>query len=315
MLDFGTNVSSIDPQGFKNNIKPVPKDRSQLSYGQSYTFDNFDFFGYKGDVRLLARKSTVSNLGFDQAGIVGTDFFMENIYAIDYVNKFLYKTTRNSSCQDADLLRSGFKPVSSAGYYVDKFVRLIDENKTYNIPTVPVTIGNTLAMAQIDPAYDDSVYPHTVNINQLFFEALKQAGVDLVPMPNVDLTTCTGVNEKGSAYKLGPGFDFRIMGTDGKPVLVEHNAFIIVKGNNSACEGIGTWSIAAAQIGASFLNDSGQVIFDPFSSRVWFYSALNEVIRKQSPTAPGGPQVKPPQHDPHPISPPAKPRKPKVKSR
>jgi hypothetical protein len=35
------------------------------------------------------------------------------------------------------------------------------------------------------------------------------------------------------------------------------------------CGGIGTWTVPAAQIGASVLAELGLVVFDPFGARVW----------------------------------------------
>jgi hypothetical protein len=35
------------------------------------------------------------------------------------------------------------------------------------------------------------------------------------------------------------------------------------------CGGIETWTVPAAQMGASFLVDAQAVVFDPISSRVW----------------------------------------------
>lgn len=35
------------------------------------------------------------------------------------------------------------------------------------------------------------------------------------------------------------------------------------------CGGIETWTVPAAQIGASFLVDAQAVVFDPITSRVW----------------------------------------------
>ena len=291
VLDFGSNVTSIDPEEFKNGVKPTPTDGAAMVYEQPYFFEQFDFFGRTGRVKLLARKTTVRNLGLRQAGVLGTDFFMEFIFTLDYANQALYKSTRQGFCQDADLRKAGFLPVSTAGYYADRFSRLLDPATTINVPTVPVKIGPVAAVAQIDPGYDDSVYPHTVNVNRAFFAAMQAAGVALTPVPDVELTTCSGKPEKGTAYRLGPGHRFEITGTDGKPVLLAQDAFVIVKEGTLAqgCAGIGTWAIPAAQIGASFLVDARQVVFDPFSSRVWFHTAQGvDLTRKTS--AAGGMQ-------------------------
>jgi hypothetical protein len=273
VLDFGTNITSIDPENFKNSVKPEPIGGGQLEYEKFYKFKNFNFYNYPGEVNLLIRKSQVSGLKFKQAGVIGTDFFMEAIFTIDYQNGFLYKSSKDSFCKDKVLNDAGFKAVSTAGYYVDNFDRLLDPKTTINVPTVPVKIATVTAVAQIDPAYDDGVYRHTVNINQAFFESLKSAGVKLEKITDVQLSTCTGASETVSSYRLGKGYSFQIMGIDGSPVVIANDAHIFVKGNSQEtqkCGGIGTWKIPAAQIGASFLNDSEKVIFDPFTSRVWF---------------------------------------------
>jgi hypothetical protein len=280
VLDFGSNITSIDPAGFKSGKRPVPKDGAALHYEQPYFFDQFDFFGRKGDVKLLARKTTATGLGFQQAGVLGTDFFMEFIFTLDYANQLLYKSSKHAFCQDADLLQAGFRPVSTAGYYADEFSKLIDPATTINVPTVPIKIGSVAAVAQIDPGYDDSIYPHTINVNQAFFSALRAAGVALLEVPEIQLTTCSGRPENGTAYRLGPGYTFEITGTNGQPVLLWQDTYIVVKDGTTSqeCAGIGTWPIAAAQIGASFLVDSRQVVFDPFSSRVWFQTNLKRPL-------------------------------------
>ncbi|WP_223654379.1 hypothetical protein [Hymenobacter psoromatis] len=272
VVDFASNVTSIDPAGFKQGIKPVPNNGNSISYEFSYYFDRFDFFGRTGAVKLIARKTTVNNTDLQQAGILGTDFFMEFVFTLDYVNKFLYKSKKEAFCTDEALMKAGFKPVSTDGYYADNFSRLKDPATTINVPTVPVKIGGITAIAQLDPAYDDSVYPHTVNVNLAFFNAIKSAGIPLIEVKNINLTMCNGSSDKGTAYRLGPGYDFEVIGVDGKPASVEHNAFIFVKDGTTSqgCSGIGTWPNAAAQIGASFLIGYKQIVFDPFSSRVWF---------------------------------------------
>jgi hypothetical protein len=86
------------------------------------------------------------------------------------------------------------------------------------------------------------------------------------------------VAEKVLAYRLEAGSVFEIMGKDGKGVMISADAIIFVKNTPSEaniCGGIGTWKIPAAQIGASFLFDSRCVVFDPFSSTVWFYVNKN----------------------------------------
>jgi hypothetical protein len=131
-------------------------------------------------------------------------------------------------------------------------------------------------MTQIDSGYDDFRYRHSININQAFFTALKEAGINLIETPekNINLTTCVpNVIEPILAYSLPSGIYLSIIGIDGNPVLVTSECHIFLKKTPveaKSCGGIGTWQIPAAQMGASFLQDAKKVIFDPFKSRVWF---------------------------------------------
>lgn len=90
------------------------------------------------------------------------------------------------------------------------------------------------------------------------------------------LSTCvSGVSENVKAYKLPTGTSFAIIGVDGDPVVVRSDVHIFLKQTPlqaKSCGGIGTWQIPAAQIGASFLIDSKKIVFDPYKSKVWFYS-------------------------------------------
>ena len=56
------------------------------------------------------------------------------------------------------------------------------------------------------------------------------------------------------------------------PQLADTGELVFVKETleeAKACGGIETWTVPAAQMGASFLVDAQAVVIDPFASRVW----------------------------------------------
>jgi len=270
LIDFGTTHSSINPDNFIDGT-PAPVLNTEDQY------DEFDFFGSWGKVTLNRQTYSNVKLGdFKQAGILGTDFLSLNIFTIDYEQGAVYRAGKNDFYDDAYLRSLGYKATSAAGYFSN------DQNKlnacVANIPTVPVKIGNIVAIAQIDPGFDDHLYRNSLNINQAFYNALSDAGIDLIenPAANTVLTTCKiGVNEPVFAYKLPEGVSFSIVGVDGNSFLVNPDIHLFLKQTPieaKDCGGIGTWQVPAAQIGASFLQDAKKVIFDPFHSKVWFYT-------------------------------------------
>lgn len=267
LLDFGTTSSTIDPNGFLNGI---PK-----SLNSNFEkFDNFNFYGSWGTVLLdIQNHSNIKSI--QQAGILGTDILSKHIYTIDYSNKKLYRAHKEQFCSDSLLILKGFKPVSTAGYFSNDYKKL-NNGCTPNIPSIPIKIGGVTAIAQIDPGYDDAMYNYAVNINQAYFDALKAANISLIEnsIANFVLSTCTNVSEKVIAYKLPEEVNFSVTTTDGSTTLIHSDINIFLKQtpvDAISCGGIGAWKIPAAQLGASFLVNTKKVIFDPFSSKVWFY--------------------------------------------
>lgn len=270
LVDFGTTTSTIDPNNFINGT-PLLVDNSVNK------FADFRFLGNWGAVHLnVQNHSNILGLdGFKQAGILGTDFLANNIYTLDYENKKIYKSSKATFYSSQQLHNMGFQAVSSRGYYASQKQEL-QNLCTPNIPTIPVSIGDIDAVAQIDSGYNDTLFEYSININTAFFEALEEAGIHLIPNPaaNLILSTCNvGYNEVVKAYRLPKGVSFSVAATNGKRVLVNSNINVFVKQTSNAsfhCGGIGTWKIPAAQMGASFLKQCKQVIFDPFNSKVWF---------------------------------------------
>ena len=269
LIDFGTTGSTIDTNNFING-KPKLNPQNK--------FDNFDFYGSWGAISLsIQNHSSITGLvNFKQAGIIGTDFLSLNVFTIDYENKAVYRANSNNFCSNESLNDLGFKATSTVGYYSNDLSKL-NNTCVANIPTVPIKIGNIGAIAQIDPGFDDFKHRHSLNINQAFYNALIDAGTVLIenPSANLPLSTCvSNLNESVKAYKLPEGISFSITAIDGSPITFSDiNIFLKQpQAQVASCGGIGTWKIPAAQIGASFLVDSKRVIFDPFKSKVWFYT-------------------------------------------
>jgi hypothetical protein len=185
-----------------------------------------------------------------QAGLIGTDLLREHVLTLDYANGLIHRTTPERFCSDATLRQAGFQPLSSRGYFGRDPARLTRpaaprRGGCPNIPTIPLRIGPLTAVAQVDTGYSDTTYPPSLNINRALFEQLRRSGVILRPDPSADqaLSTCVaGEQEQVRAYR--------------PPAIAR-------------CGGIGTWSEAAGQLGASFVND-GTLVVDPSTQRLWF---------------------------------------------
>ncbi len=272
LVDFGTTGSTIDPSNFING-------QPKLVSNSENKFDNFIFYGSWGTVNLnIQDHSTVTGLiNFKQAGIIGTDFLSLNIFTIDYENELLYRANRDDFCSNNELEKLGFIAVSAIGYYSNNPEEL-NNNCTSNVPTIPIKIGKIAAIAQIDTGFDDALHNNSLNINEAFFNSMVDAGINLVenPTANLNLSTCVkDISEQVKSYKLPKGISFSITSIDGTPIMLKEDINIFLKQTPpeaKKCGGIGTWKIPAGQIGASFLLDSKKVIFDPFQSKVWFYT-------------------------------------------
>lgn len=267
VVDFGTTGTTIDLKGFINE-PPTPV------LNTTNNFEPFIFFGSWGKVNLKVQDHTNIILpGFKQAGLLGTDFLSLNTFMLDYTKNKLYRTDAMNFCSDEKLKEFGFEKVSTLGYYSNDLSNLTF-NKP-NIPTIPIKIAGVEAVAQIDPGFDDYLSPNAININQAYYNKIINSGIRLIPNIEKDnvLTTCTNSKEQVKAYKLPQGRTFEITGVNDKSVVIDSTVNIFLKktpADSKICGGIGTWDIPAAQLGASFLRDAKQVIFDPFKSVVWF---------------------------------------------
>jgi hypothetical protein len=272
VIDFGADVSAITPAGF-GGVPPQPLP------GTADRYRRVDFFGPWPNARLLLQASAPVAGGLPQAGVIGTDFLGGHVFTLDYAGARVHRAAQGRFCGEAALRQAGFAALSTAGYYAANTATLQCPSagmrgRCPNIPVLPVRIGPVTAVAQIDTGFDDTRVPHAININTAFLQALQQAGVALVPRPDIALTLSTcqaGVTERVEAWSLPRGVALEFIGADGSAVKRFADATLFVKHPPPAarvCGGIGIWPQPAAQLGASFFAGDALIV-DPFSARVW----------------------------------------------
>lgn len=285
LLDLATTGSAIDLSAF--DPEPMASGCDPTRLGQLCRFADLDFFGSWGTVTLSTQD--LSGLGgVVEAGILGTDFFSLLTLTFDYGASEIRNAPRGTLCSDAALEEAGFASLSVEGFYSNDLSRLrplrdvvMDASSgitVANVPTVPIRVAGVDAFAQLDTGFDDTLVPNTVNVNVAFFDAImaadatalmRDAGNDLA------LSTCVvGVTENVSAYRLEEALE--LIGEDGTSVRDLAGVRVFVKNTPAAarrCGGIGTWSVPAAQVAASLHVALGQIVVDPFTSRVWVPTA------------------------------------------
>lgn len=282
VLDYGAEGSGIDLSAFGSAV-PAGCD-SKATDGEC-SVDQFAFF--PSPVKLKAQDYQSVKGQFPQAGLIGTDLTTLRSITIVYDRKQLFAAPQDVACDSKTLEAAGLTPLDSRGYFRSDFSKLyrysvIDPttpNTSWHVPavpTVPLRIAGTAAVAQLDTGYDDSSARFSVNINEAFFA--KIIGSDpkalvRVPSRDIKLSTCVkGFVEPIEAYQLASGKSLEFIGDTGSVVRTYPGASVFVKrtpAEAQTCGGIGTWKVPAAQIGASYFSDFGTVVFDPFTGLVW----------------------------------------------
>ncbi len=275
VVDLGADGSAISPPTFLPGRGAGPRPMA----GSSDRFEGLDFFGPWGPVRLAVQDHSRIQGPIPQAGLIGTDLLAGHVITLDYAHGLLHRAERGAFCSEATLRQAGFAPLSSRDYYGTTGVPLgcpaaPRRSGCPNIPTIPVRIGRSLAVAQIDTGYDDGRHAPSININRAWLAQLRAGGVKPQRWPEADLSlsTCAGVAEPVWAYRLPQGAALELVGSDGRAVRRLEGATLLLKDTPEAarrCGGIGTWQQPAAQLGASVVND-GTLVVDPFAQRVWF---------------------------------------------
>lgn len=292
LLDFGANGSTIDLKAFDASAAPVPASclGDAGAPGAICSFGDFDFFGPWGTVSLVTADYSFLFNSIKQAGIIGTDFLSVYPFTIDYAHDLVFRAPGSSFCTDAQLLGAGFAPIPAGGFYTNKVASLRPLSDVINdpdaaatagytvpnVPTIPITVAGASALAQLDTGYDDRIIRHSININQaLLDQLLAQIPVKITRQQSKDLylTTCVpGLSQLGSAWLLAKDAEVNFIGQGATIARHDTGTVLFVKEKLPAaerCGGIETWTVPAAQMGASFLVDAQAVVFDPISSRVW----------------------------------------------
>lgn len=292
VVDFGTTFSTIDFGGFDTPPAPTYCNGDAAAPGADCTFQGFDFFGDWGQVWLRTADYSGIQALKRQAGILATDFLALNPFTMDYTRGQIWRSDPATFCTDAQLLGAGFMPLPSDGFYATDLSKLrplsdviiggdasISNFTVPNVPTVPIQIAGVSALAQLDTGYDDRLIRHSINVNEALFKIIeeeqkgKQRKLERDELADVFLTTCVpGYNEKVLAYRLAEGETFDFIASGGSVARRETTIALFVKEKSDVtakCGGISTWTVPAAQIGASFYVDAQALIFDPKSSRVW----------------------------------------------
>jgi hypothetical protein len=127
-------------------------------------------------------------------------------------------------------------------------------------------LGDVRVWAQIDTGYEDFVYSRSIDINQALFDRLVGNGAKLDRVEDIDIWTCDG-REHWPVYRVKDRL-LSIENEQGRQIVETNDFHLIVKSANT-CGGIADMPEPAAQLGASFLDLFGDVIFDPRNTIVW----------------------------------------------
>jgi hypothetical protein len=284
LIDFGTDTSVVDLKGFPGYMLDASNDHR---YGISIVNGYINTI-YYNQYRNFQDLSGYSASGITESGILGTDILSQLLVTLDYKYSRVYLIWDTSRFGKPDtLIKYGFVPVSTKGFY-RQFTGVGPNHN--NDPTIPVVIGNKEdsagALAIIDPGFDDGIhvindfdhfYTHGININEKYFQHLKQKGVQIFIEKNRYATLNNIYNIPDTLFKCGftKPYTFNAIGTSGEIVIPystdEINVYLKVNGKGGASAGgITTFDFPAAQFGGSILMDCDEIAFDPFRSLVWF---------------------------------------------
>jgi hypothetical protein len=289
VIDFGSIGSTIDMHAFGDAGPPSATfcGADASAPGINCTFQGFDFFGDWGQVYLRTADHSTLFGGVRQAGILATDFLMHNPFALDFTRQKLHRNDVGAFCTDAQLLGAGFRPIPTGGFYSSDLSKLRPLSEVLdkpdatagftvpNVPTVPITIAGFSALAQLDTGYEDRLSRRSMNVNEALFAQLNAQPGLLQRYVDLDLfvTTCVpGLSERLEGYLLPPGATVDFIGEGGAIARSDEATAVYLKHTKDetfSCGGISTWTVPAAQVGASFFIDAQALIVDPTASRVW----------------------------------------------
>ena len=251
LLDYGATRSSLSAGAFAATAGAVRAAAISLpGFGQGA----FDLKRYGESLQAKQR----------QLGIIGTDFL--SLLTAQFTGRAVFLSAQ--PCPSAGLRARGLVPIAQDGFFSSNPSTI--RRGLPNVPVVYVSLGGIRAWAQIDTGYANSVYSHSVDINQALYQRLVESGAKLRRLADVGVWTCEG-HESRPVYAVSDGA-LTIENEQARPILRTARFHLIVKPANG-CGGIGTMSAPAAQLGASFLQIFGTVVFDPKSGTVWLGAA------------------------------------------
>jgi hypothetical protein len=214
----------------------------------------------------LARYYLMLQPGKGQLGVIGDDLLSRLTVQLTESAAFL----STESCRPEALVARGLTPIAQNGFFSS------DPSKISaglpNVPVVFLRLGDVRVWAQIDTGYEDFVYSRSVDINQALFDRLAATGAKLDRVEDIDIWTCDG-REHRPVYRIR-GRPLTIEDQGGKKIVETEDFHLVVKPGNS-CGGIADMKEPAAQLGASFINLFGTVIFDPRNTTVWLGGPLD----------------------------------------
>src|ERR1700734_2962945 len=247
LLDYGATRSSLSAASFSG-----PDGSMRTAAISLPGIERADFH--------LARYYLLLQPGKGQLGVIGDDLLSQFTVQLTDSTAFLSAET----CQPEELLARGFTPVAQNGFFSSDPAK--GGARLPNVPVVFLRLGDVRVWAQIDTGYEDFVYSRSIDINQALFDRLMASKAKLDRVNDIDIWTCDG-REHRPVYRIKDHL-LRIENEQGKRVAETENFHLIVKSPNS-CGGISDMAEPAAQLGASFLDLFGEVIFDPRNATVW----------------------------------------------
>ncbi|QAY95300.1 hypothetical protein CWB41_05760 [Methylovirgula ligni] len=207
-----------------------------------------------GESEFLARHADPAT-----DAIIGTDLLAHLTVALNATTAAISATP----CAASQLQEAGFTPIDQRGFFSPGRVHVAHDRP--NVPVVFLRIGAAKTWAQIDTGYDDDLYPHSLDINQAFHDALIADGASLTLQNHVTVKTCAGFESRPVYSSRQP---LVITNESGAAVAQTRDYYLIVKPAN-ICGGIAAQTTPAAQLGVSFLRLFQTIVFDPQAGRVW----------------------------------------------
>jgi hypothetical protein len=247
LLDYGSTRSSLSASAFAASEGSVRKATISLP-----SFERGDFDLKHHDLLLQPEKR--------QLGVIGADFL--SLLSVQITGNAVFLGAE--PCLPKALSMDGLVPISQNGFFSSDLSKI--DAGLPNVPVVFLRLGEVHAWAQIDTGYDDTVYAHSVDINEALYARLVESGIKLERVGEVSVWTCEG-RESRHVYAV-KGRALVIENEQARLIVQTENFHLILKPANG-CGGIGEMAVPAAQLGASFLRLFGTVVFDPRSAKVW----------------------------------------------